>query len=285
MCVGAAHSFDVVKRLQRARSARGYANVAPHFRSRGPEYIDPDKIHLFLIVGGQIAVCKVDQINYLENYDVAVFTVRAPTDGPKLTSQVAMDLGTPFVGEEVAVIAHHLTVSDLSVEAESSRGVVTRNLDLRLGVVNEVQMGPSPLPGQSFVFRTTIPVTPGMSGAPVATKPVPGGPLTIRGVVSSDASEDAAFHSFHTAGRSTMSMLWPVMGLGLNVVVPPSPSRFAFLGELLAVGVFDSRSDRVSVTVGQPSDMLEVSYTDERVAPPTRVLLSTTGHPFAKPTK
>lgn len=277
ICLGAAHSFEKAKQLQCMRTARGYFNVPQDFREKGPRYLEPNQIHAFFVIDGEPIVCRINQLNYIENYDVAVFTVHAPEARKIFTSRIAIDLGAPQPGEEIAILANDMTVKRLG----DGKGILRQRFELRLGVVTEVIMGPSAVPGQSFYFRTTIPVTPGMSGAPVINKPIAGQTTIARGVVSTDLSDADSFNNFLIPGNSAASMLWPAMGLGLTVEIPPDPKKHAFLADMLNKKLLDDRSNSVRVQVWQPVDKTEILYVDERTHPPTKVLLSTTGHPNA----
>jgi hypothetical protein len=281
ICLGAAHSFSEVKKLQRMRRANGHFNVPADFRARGPEYVAPDGIRAIFVVDRKLINCRIDQLNYIENYDVVVFTVYAPEARQVFTSHIAIDLGAPRVGEEIAILANDITVEKRSINGIDGH-VVGQRFEARLGIVTEVVMGPSAIPGQSFVFRTTIPATPGMSGAPVVNKPIAGQTIIARGVVSSDVSNPEAFTSFLIPGRSTATMLWPAMGLALNAKIPPDVNGHVFLADLLHKKLFDDRSGGVKVHVQQPANMTEILYVDERTNPPTRGQLSMTGHPNIK---
>lgn len=275
ICLGAAHSFEKVKNLQRMRTAKAHLNVPPDFQVIGTEFIEPGQMGASFVIDGEAIVCRIDQLNYIQNYDVVVFSVFAPESRKIFTSRIAIDLSAPRVGEEIAILANDITVKNKSI----GKAHIEQRFDLRLGVVTEVVMDRSPLPGLSFFFRTTIPTTGGMSGAPVVNKPIPGQEMVVRGVVSSDNSEEEAFKNFLISGDSAMSMLWPAMGFGLNVETPDSAMRHMFLADLLHKKLLDDRSDGVKIQVRQPDDKTEILYIDERTNPPTTMQLLTTGHP------
>ena len=212
----------------------------------------------------------------MHNYDVVAFTVHAPEGRKIFNSRVAIDVGVPAIGEEIAVLTNNCDVTKLG----GGHGTVEQRFEMRFGVVTEVIMGSEGLLGpQSFCFRTTVPVLGTMSGSPVIKKPEQGATVVAVGVVSSDHSVPEAFSSFLVAGYSTASMLWPAMGLGLDVAVPPDPARHHFLIELLEKGLLDNRSERVSVVVRQLAGEMQIHYLDERRQPPSGAILTTTGHP------
>lgn len=282
LCLGAAHSFEAVKNIERKKTARGHLEVPFDFRVRGPEYFSSDRIKALVIVDDEPIVCDLGHLNYLDGYDVAAFGVHAPQGREIFTSNVALDLSAPRPGDEIAVLANYLTMEPISTEPESQMKL-TQRFEMRLGVVTEVIMGPSGHSNQSFIFKTTVPVTPGMSGAPVIAKPRKGEPVVVRGVVSSDFSEEAAFRSLLVPGSSAVSMPWPAMGLAMPVEIPPAKPAHLFLGDLLHKKVLDDRSDHVTVHVRQSGDKTELLYVDERQQPPVSILLTMQGHPNVEP--
>jgi hypothetical protein len=275
VCIGAAHSFEAVKNVQRARSAVGHANVAPGFERKGPHYLAPDLVKAVFLIDGEAVICQVHQFNYIDNYDVVLFTVLAPEGRNIFKYRMAIDLGAPVVGEEVAVIANHY----VQTKMDDGHSEVALRLEMRRGVVTEVTMGRRGLAGLSLYFRTTIPVTGGMSGAAVVRKPTLHGAAVALGVVSSDHSDKAAFSDYMVPGDSAASMLWPAMGLAINLTIPPDPDRCYFLGEILDKGLLDNKSRNVSTQVRQVAGKTQILYIDARQQPPVKCLLTTTGHP------
>lgn len=208
ICCAAAHSFDAAKHQQIARGGRDYFHMPPDFRPMGPEYINVNEVFVTFLVDGQVVQCSIEQLNYIANNDLAVFSV-AVREGTPFRSHFAVDLAVPQVGDVVAVIANHITVEP---GEEDGQFRVQQVFQMRQGTVTEVVWDMSILPGQSFYFQTTIPFTPGMSGAPIFKAPREGETLRVCGVVSSDFSLDEARTNMLVPGRSTASMLWPAMG-------------------------------------------------------------------------
>jgi hypothetical protein len=284
LCLGAAHSFEEVKRRQRHRMGIDYSRMPADFHPHGPEYVDLDSVRAVFLCNGDLLICDIDQYNSIANYDVAAFTVVAPDGKKPFAAHFGIDLGALRDGEEVMVIAHHLTLErQPPVGEETARGIIQRRLDLRGGGVTEAILGLTGVPGQSFVARTTIPVYGGMSGSPVVRTIGPSRKIVACGVVSSDLSKPEAFQSFLVAGRSAVSQLWPAMGLGLNVERPPEARSYVSLGELASSGAFDNCSDRVAVEVRHTQQATEITYVDERGAVPFRAQLRTTPHPRVPP--
>lgn len=275
ICLGAAHSFERVKRAERLRSAHGYFNVSPDFREQGHTYVSPDKMRACFVINGQPILCRIGQLNYVENFDVVTFLVLAPEGQSIFNSHVAINLTMPRAGDEIAVL-----VNDTQIENKFD-GVATcsQRFEMRLGMVTEVVVGRSYLPGLSSYFRTTIPVTGGMSGAPVLIKPVVGQSMIVCGVVSTDDSPLSSFSSFLVSGNSAASMLWPAMGLGLTLSIPPDDARHVFLGDLLQKKILDNRSLGTMVCVRYSSEATQVHYLNDQTTPPTDILLSIRAHP------
>lgn len=227
-----------------------------------------------MVIDGEVVNCKVEQLNYISNYDVAVFTIYNPDENLSFFNHVELDLAVPHVGDVVAVLAN-----DISLEsAGDGQGHVTQSLHMRFGTVTEVNWDKSTLPGQSMYFQTTIPFTPGMSGAPVMLAPEKGANVAICGVVSADLSEPDAFKLMTVAGRSSVSMVWPAMGFGLDVDFDGCRGH-RFIGDLVKCGAIQSKQNGIQVTVVGSNEKTDTTYVDNRTNPPSRVVLTTKGHP------
>src|SRR5436190_19336466 len=83
ICLGAAHSFEEVKKIQDARSIQPHPSIPKVLLSSETRYIKTDGIFAVHIFRDQPTVCTVLQLNYIENYDVAVFVVQSP-EGRKI---------------------------------------------------------------------------------------------------------------------------------------------------------------------------------------------------------
>jgi hypothetical protein len=275
ICIGASHSFEKAKYIQESRKAIGNNLIAPDFRFKGPEYIDTSKIKAFFLIDGKPIVCDVGQLNYVANYDVAVFSVHAPEEQKIFRWQSAVDLSVPIIGEQVAIFANNIAV----LSSANRMSQISQRLSYRIGVITQVEMGFGQMPGQSFYFQTTIPMTAGMSGAPVIRKPRPGQPMIVRGVVSSDFSPNEAFSSFWVPGSSTASMIWPAMGLALHCTVTSQDGRHMFLGEMVDRKIINDRSEGVSVKVRQHGEQTQILYIDDRGPETSKFLLNMPPHP------
>ncbi|RWD63956.1 hypothetical protein [Mesorhizobium sp.] len=274
ICMAAAHSFDRIKYQQMIMSGRHYYHMVDDFRPDVIEFVKTEEIFAFLVIDDVVVNCKVEQLNYIANYDVAVFTIYNPDENLSFSNHVELDLAVPHVGDVVAVLAN-----DISLEsAGDGQGQLTQSLHMRYGTVTEVNWDKSPLPGQSMYFQTTIPFTPGMSGAPVMLAPEKRANVAICGVVSADLSEPEAFNLMTVAGRSSVSMIWPALGFGLDVDFDGYKGH-RFIGDLVNSGAIQSKKNGIRVTVVGSNDKTDTTYVDNRTNPPSGVVLTTKGHP------
>lgn len=277
ICLAAAHSFEPVKWRQEARRGRSALQMAPDFRPQGPEYFNSDEVHVSFLVGGEVVQCTVEELNYFAGNDLAVFVVSARHGAP-FKMHFAIDLAVPKIGDVVMAFANEMVVDRLEGEGQFQ---VAQTFQIRKGVVTNVVWDRAKVPGLSYYFQTTIPFPPGMSGAPVLLAPLVGGPLLACGVVSSDMSQEAARSDMLVPGSSSVSMLWPAMGLGLHATLDDGHDGHILLGDLLKRGLLDNRTVGVDVVVAGTKEETIVSYIDNRVNPPFAGRLSLPGHPDA----
>jgi hypothetical protein len=149
---------------------------------------------------------------------------------------------------------------------------------MRNGVVTGNDFGKT-MPGQSFVYYTTIPVPPGMSGSPVLVQPEVGGPMVVCGVVSSDLSPKEAYSSFLQPGRSAISMLWPSIGLGLVGAPENSDAEQYFsIADMITTKFVDDRTVSAKVSISQSKTATRIYYEDIVHG---KALLTGIGHPLA----
>ncbi|MCP4120465.1 MAG: trypsin-like peptidase domain-containing protein [Bacteroidetes bacterium] len=275
ICLGAAHSFHPIKNRQLARSGKGELHIPGPLRRTGPNYIKADGVHVFFCIKGIAIACRITQLNYTDSNDIALFTVVTQDGATPFDKHVAIDIGAPNVGDVVGIASN-----DISLEVHGEgHGKIDQRFGLRLGTVSEVVLDNSPLDGQSFYFHTTIPVTAGMSGAPIVINPTPNEAFAVCGVVSSDMSKSEAFTSFKVAGRSTGSMIWPAMGLAIDASLNKQPNSSFFLGDLLENNVIDNRSVNVEATVTGSPNATKVTYLDNRNETPVGITLTLPNNP------
>jgi hypothetical protein len=219
----------------------------------------------------------VDQLNYIDGNDIALITVVAPDGRDLFHDRLALNFAVPQVGTEVAVLANDI----MHAPQEGQQGQIGLRFQVRHGIVTKIEFEPKEmLQGQSSLFYTTIPVPAGMSGSPVLASPVPGAPMTVCGIVSSDRSPEESNNSFLVPGESAISMLWPSYGLGINAQEDDSVAPVYYsVADLARIGFLDDRTSAARLHIQQSKQLTRILYED---AVHGRVLLQTTGHPNAR---
>jgi hypothetical protein len=275
LCLTAAHNFEFLKSLSKAGSLQSHPTLPRDFEFRGTQYIKTDGCTAMWTYQDRPYICKLTKINYIENYDVAVFTARSEETAPPFSGRLALDLRMPRLGDEVAVLAHRLDYEAFS----DGGGSLQRSLLFRLGTVSESTTSADRMK-QTFSFETTIPIMPGLSGSPIVVMPEIGKPLTVCGVVSSDSSLSEAFESTSIAGQSRGAALWPCAGLGFEMEIEAKGPTVALIADLIAGNFLQVRSDHIEVSATYRGARLHIFYSDLDSEPPQRILLETTGHPL-----
>jgi hypothetical protein len=98
ICLTAAHNFAYIKALQRGRRMPSHPSLPPDFAAKGTQYLDSRGVHSFYVRDGRPVACKVDQVTYQENYDVAAFSIHfeASPETPKaFLGKAAVDFAMP----------------------------------------------------------------------------------------------------------------------------------------------------------------------------------------------
>ena len=275
ICLTAAHCLEEVKRKQNPERGRHHVTLPEDFRAEITNFIEPSAITAIYLFEGEPVICKVRFLMYIDQYDVAVLVVEAPDGRRIFTGRLGVDLAAPKVGDEIAILGHALTLE----RHGEGHGVITRSVQMNLGVVTDVTMGFGRM-RQSYYFDTTIPIRGGFSGAPIVRKPELEKPIVVCGVASFDISSDEAFSSFLVPGNSACSMLWPAMGLFLPAIMPNNNvAEHTLLANFLQPGLFDDHTKGVTVEAIGNEDRIEIRYLDTRVDPPQGHLLTTRGIP------
>lgn len=281
ICVGASHSFDAPRRRKESRQSRRDMSHLPGIQEYSFREYDPHAIFVMVVRSGQPYVCKIGTHNSLDGYDVTVFTVSEPNGSDLFNWKFNLDFSVPSVGDKVGAF-----VRDVKLEgAEAGSARAKFDLHMREGFVTEVIWetdGANFLPGQSFIVRTTIPMEGGMSGSPMIWFDREGDGCSVWGVVSSDRSDDAAKSKFSLAGDSAASMLWPALGLSINVSLDPEKPKdtHTLLGDIIKSGAIEAGANGVSVDVYGDKRKIEVRYCDSRSDQGQNCVLTTKGHPF-----
>lgn len=193
LCLGAAHSFEPVAREQKKRKGQPALNVPADFAPTGPKFIDAGGVQAYIFVETGVVECRVNQLCYIDNYDVALFTIEAPKEYI-FTGRIGIDLSVPAVGEVVSVLGNFSTYQER--DDKNGTGSFLRRFEARTGLVTEANLGPN-RQRQVMSFETTIPFPSGLSGAPVLRGGMDAGKeLAACGCVSFDLSPDEAHTKF-----------------------------------------------------------------------------------------
>jgi hypothetical protein len=257
LCLTAAHNFEFIKSLQKSNSLQSHPTLPPDFQFRGTQYIKADGSAAMWTSHGRPYICKVMKINYIQNYDAAVFSAHSDELAPEFPSRMALDIRMPKIGDRVAVLAHRLDLKSQSDE----RGILERNLVFWLGTVTENPTATDRM-NQRFSFETTIPIPPGLSGAPIIAQPELGKTVAVCGVVSFDFSPAEAFTNFQIAGKSRAAAIWPSAGLGFEMNIESKGLSAALIGDLIAENFIDVRSPHVQLSVHPHEGKLVIQYND-----------------------
>jgi hypothetical protein len=269
LCMTAAHNFDRVRQVSDPEAVKNYYATAPDLR-RGPRVLKTDGCKAIALVGGVPQVCSVDYVSYVEGFDVAVFSAVAESEKFVFPAKFPLDLREPSVGDQVALAGMLLTQDApetthvrIGMQRITAQGVVT-------SVTRDIGRH-----GLLFTFETTIPVRAGQSGSPVLSRPGPNAPAAVCGIVTADFSTDDAFASFVVPGVSTMSMLWPALGLGFQMAIGSDAPRLTYFEELVRRGYLQNVSPDVGVSADLSGEKLILQYEDKSQTPHVRVLLET----------
>lgn len=259
ICMGASHSFEEIAHRQRRQKGTSDLHMSEHFRIRKQKYVDTSEIKALYIPDGKPYICEISQLNYIDDFDIAVFVIQLDAKGVKFDTQLAVTLSSPNVGDQVIAISQNFLVE----QKGDGEGTMQRSLAVLMGTVTEVVWDRSYLPGQSLFFRTTIPIKGGMSGSPVLLQPITGDKLTAVGVVSSDISDESSFVNFRIPGQSAVSMIWPAMSFGIHAPKDEhSAPSFTNLMSLLDSGIIDSDRKNVSLKIEYSPDDVAIEYGD-----------------------
>jgi hypothetical protein len=132
LCLGAAHSFEAVARDQRRRTAQPAPGFPAEFLPAGPRLLKTDGIFA-VVVGASAVNCVVRHICYIDNYDVALFSIEAENEH-RFPGRIGIDLSMPTLGEQLSVLG---IISEFQGRTEGSAAVRSR-FELRCGLVTAV---------------------------------------------------------------------------------------------------------------------------------------------------
>jgi hypothetical protein len=275
LCLTAAHNFEFIKSLQKNGSLQSHPTLPRDFQFRGTQYIKSDGCTALWTARGQPYICKVVSINYIQNYDVAVFSAHSDDTAPVFSGHAALNVRMPKIGDRISCLGHKLDFKQTSDE----NGILERRLICCLGTVTDDPVEADRM-GQMFSFETTIPIPPGLSGAPIIATPENGKTLTACGVVSFDFSSSDAFISKQIAGQSRAAALWPSAGLGFAMNVESKGPAPTLLADLIRGKFVETQSPGIEISADASEGKVQILYRDMAIKPPRVVSLETTGHPL-----
>jgi hypothetical protein len=164
---------------------------------------------------GKIEIAFFDWAIWDERADLAFFGIRTQeaTDPGFFRSNMLLDAEAPEIGTEVAVLGYNeMKVLSFEGTKDQNRGTIGRQLLLRAGRVTAYHPEGYSL-CRTPCIETSIPIFPGMSGAPVM-KVSPGGPMLPFGVMSFDTEQEPGEKWDRSIpGRSIVPLIRPVIEL------------------------------------------------------------------------
>src|SRR5258708_4186121 len=154
--ISAAHCFSFAERIIHPEK-KHHATTPSEFLPP-PTEVDLKQVKAIYQRAGRIFVCPVELAIWDSATDLAVLTIVAPSDDPKLFENFFwIDNELPNVGDLVCMIGF----GDLSEEHPPQQGIMRRRLVLRVGHVEQISHEPSQLLKSPSV-RTSIAVYGGM---------------------------------------------------------------------------------------------------------------------------
>ena len=273
----AAHNFEYMKACKSTNTIESHHTLPPDFKLKGNRYFKPDGCWaVYFDSGKNPFMCNIRHLNYIENYDVAVFTAHGEDESLVFPHKISIDLAMPQIGDEVVILGNLIN----EIDKKNDMLTISKSLQMWAGVVTNLAIEKSRL-GQTVCFETTIPILPGMSGSPVIKKPRNyKGDMVVCGIASSDFSDSNALKSFYNPGCSTVSALWPSMGLGFQMNIAELDKQVVLLDELRPYNILNDKTNGVKVTVIHDQSKCHILYEDNRVNPPSSILLTTNKHPL-----
>lgn len=224
--ITAAHNLEHIRSLQRTRTSHPSALEMLLPNSSKIEFQN-DRVLALSEFNGSPVVLRIEYSIHSKETDIAFLFFSKDANRPEIKS-IFIDNRIPVVGEPIAVMAYahtqaerHEIVPDdfmhtnVPKELENqidAKYAFSRSPVFRIGTVTHVHAEGHVLSSGACV-ETTIPVSPGMSGAPAFYLSKPEGPMTAFGLISSslqNTSKDDIEKS--TSGQSIVSIL-------------PTPSR------------------------------------------------------------
>ncbi|MEH2501404.1 hypothetical protein V1290_000215 [Bradyrhizobium sp. AZCC 1578] len=163
--ISAAHCFEHVENI--LRPDKVHHATTPREFLPPPKEVDLKQVKAIYISDGKVHVCPIEIAIWDSSTDLAVLTVLAPTDEPKLFRKFFwIDDQVPNVGDVVVMIG----IGEMKVNSGMDNpqiGTMERRLVVRVGYVEEIFEEATYLLKSASV-QTSIAVYSGMSGGLVA---------------------------------------------------------------------------------------------------------------------
>lgn len=214
VCCTAAHIFTHLSQLQKV-GPRPHPTALSDFLPKGaPLDLDRKKLRVMCWEDGKIEFAYIDWAIWDERADLAFFGIHVQdgSDRNFFRSNMLLDHERPKVGTEVAVLGYHeMRVLSFEGTKDQNKGTFGRQLLLRCGRVTAYYPDGYAL-CRSACIETTIPIFPGMSGAPVMK--FGGGSILPFGVMSFDPDTVPADKWDRSVpGHSIVPLIEPVIEL------------------------------------------------------------------------
>ena len=218
VCCTAAHIFTHLHRLQKVGPTPHPSALREFLPQGAPLDLDRKRLRAVCWEDGKIEIAFFDWAIWDERSDLAFFGIRIQegTDPRFFRSNMLLDAERPEIGTEVAVLGYNdMKVLSFEGTEDQNRGTISRQLLLRAGRVTAYYPDGYSL-CRAACIETSIPIFPGMSGAPVM-KVAQGGAMLPFGVMSFDPDEEPGQKCDRSVpGRSIVPLIKPLIQVSPN---------------------------------------------------------------------
>jgi hypothetical protein len=215
IAVTAAHNLQAIGEAQ-APIKKHHATALPEFLNDSNVLdLDRKKVRAVCFENGKVEISVITRATYDKDLDIAFFSFIPQSKKIKFFSKYRFNLDdySPKLGDEIAVLGlGHISVL---FEERDGKGKESFQIEcqsiLRRGTVTNIHNNGHIL-CRGPCIETSIPVFPGMSGAPVMVLDKPGRPMKPFGLVSSDLEHDKEIKNDQTiSGSSIIALLNPII--------------------------------------------------------------------------
>jgi hypothetical protein len=214
VCCTAAHIFTGISRLQTRFAPRPHPTALSEFLPNGrPLDLDRKKLRAMCWEEGKVEFAYFDWAVWDERADLAFFGIHVQdgSDSDFFRSHLLLDPAHPEIGDLVGVLGYYdMKIDSFENTKHQGEWSFSRQLLLRIGRVTAYHPEGHSLVGAPCI-QTTIPIFPGMSGAPVM-KFVPGETKQSFGVMSCDP-DTADKWDRSVSGQSIIPLIRPAIEL------------------------------------------------------------------------